>query len=320
MVLNHIAWLGAYSFIRNVCERWCACDGRSSASLRAAVGYKDLMVLDSLSLLQFLEAGFGLLSAAAGIFVILLALRLASGLTLSWHERAMRVLVAAAILVVVSELAGVLGPFFRTSTLADIVEEFAELVAISSGGVALYLISRAEREEISSLRRFANSDDLTGLSRRSYLRRAAARRIELSKTYDLPLACIVLDIDDFKPYNDLYGHQAGDIALRRLARVLRTSARADDLVARYGGEEFAVLMSGELEDALEVAERIRRRVERECAPEHDASLRRRITVSVGVVPPTGENLTLERLLETADKEMYRAKRAGKNRVSLLETR
>jgi diguanylate cyclase (GGDEF)-like protein len=102
--------------------------------------------------------------------------------------------------------------------------------------------------------------------------------------------------------------------------VLRTSARADDLVARYGGEEFAVLMSGELEDALEVAERIRRRVERECAPEHDASLHRRITVSVGVVPLTGENPTLERLLETADKEMYRAKRAGKNRVSLLEKR
>jgi diguanylate cyclase (GGDEF)-like protein len=278
------------------------------------------MVLDSLSLLQFLEASFGLLSAAAGIVVILLALRLASGLTLAWHKRAMRVLVAAAILVVLSELAGVLGPFFRTSTLADMVEEFAELVAISSGGVALYLISRAEREEISSLRRSANSDDLTGLSSRSFFRRAAARRIELSKTYDLPLACIVLDVDDFKAYNDLYGHQAGDSALRRLARVLRTSARADDLVARYGGEEFALLLSGELEDALDVAERIRRRVERECAPEHDASLHRRITVSVGVVPLTGENPTLERLLEMADKEMYRAKRAGKNRVSLLEKR
>ena len=278
------------------------------------------MVLDSLSLPQFLEAGFGLLSAAAGIVVVLLALRLASVLTLSWHKRAMRVLVAAAILVVLSELAGVLGPFFRTSTLADTVEEFAELVAISSGGVALYLISRAEREEISSLRRSANSDDLTGLSSRSFFRRAAARRIELSKTYNLPLACIVLDVDDFKAYNDLYGHQAGDTALRCLARVLRTSARADDLIARYGGEEFAVLMSGELEDSLEVAERIRRRVERECAPEHHASLRRRITVSVGVVPLTGKNPTLERLLETADKEMYRAKRAGKNRVSLLEKR
>lgn len=273
-----------------------------------------------MSLLQLLEASFGLLSAAAGIAVILLALRLASGLTLAWHKRAMRVLVAAAILVVLSELAGVLGPFFRTSTLADMGEEFAELVAISSGGVALYLISRAEREEISSLRRSADSDDLTGLSSRSFFRRAAARRIELSKTYDLPLACIVLDVDDFKAYNDLYGHRAGDIVLRCLARVLGTSARADDLVARYGGEEFALLLSGELEDALDVAERIRRRVERECAPEHDASLHRRITVSVGVVPLTGENPTLERLLETADKEMYRAKRAGKNRVSLLEKR
>ena len=85
------------------------------------------MVLDSLGLPQILEASFGLLSAAAGIVVILLALRLASGLTLAWHKRAMRVLVAAAILVVLSELAGVLGPLFRTSTLADVLEEFAEL-------------------------------------------------------------------------------------------------------------------------------------------------------------------------------------------------
>jgi diguanylate cyclase (GGDEF)-like protein len=276
------------------------------------------MVVNALSLPQILEVSFGLLNAAVGIIVLLLALRLASVLTLAWHKRAMQVFVAAAILVVLSELAGVLGTFFRTSTLADMVEEFVELVAISSGGIALYLMSRAEREEISSLRRSANVDDLTGLSSRFFFRRAAARRIELSRANDLPLALIVLDIDEFKPYNDLYGHQAGDVALRCLADVLGTSARADDLVARYGGEEFVLLMSGDLEAALEVAERIRQRVERECAPEHDASLRRRITISLGVVPLTGDNPTLERLVEAADKEMYRAKRAGKNRVFLSE--
>jgi len=275
------------------------------------------MVVELQSLPQILEVSFGLLNAAVGIVVLLLALRIASVLTLAWHRRAMRVLVAAAVLIVFSELAGVLGPFVRTSTLADVAEELAELIAISSGGVALYLMSRAEREEVSSLRRSANVDDLTGLSSRSFFRRAATRRIELSKANDLPLACVVLDIDDFKPYNDLYGHQAGDSALRCLARVLRTSARADDLVARYGGEEFALLMSSDMEDAVAAAERLRQRVEHECAPEHDASLRRQMTVSVGVVPLTEETHTLERLIEMADKEMYRAKRAGKNRVSLL---
>ena len=78
-------------------------------------------------------------------------------------------------------------------------------------------------------------DDLTGLSSRAFFRRAAVRRIELSKNNDLPLSCAVIDVDDFKPYNDRYGHQAGDEALRCVARVLRESARADDLSARYGG-------------------------------------------------------------------------------------
>jgi predicted signal transduction protein with EAL and GGDEF domain len=127
----------------------------------------------------------------------------------------MWVFVAAAILMVASELAGAVGTLFRTSTLADIVEELAELVAIYSGDTALYLMSCAEREEISSLRRSANVvDDLTGLSSRSFFRRAAARRIELPRANDLLLASIVIEIDEFKPYNDLYGHGARDVALR----------------------------------------------------------------------------------------------------------
>ena len=93
--------------------------------------------------------------------------------------------------------------------------------------------------------------------------------------------------------------------------------RADDLVARYGGEEFVILVSGNLERAVEVAERVRRRVECECIPERDSSLARPITVSLGVVPLSEKTPTLERLVEAADTEMYRAKRAGKNLVSVL---
>ena len=160
-------------------------------------------------------------------------------------------------------------------------------------------------------------DDLTGLSSRAFFRRAAARRIELSKNNDLPLSCAVIDVDDFKPYNDRYGHQAGDEALRCVARVLRESARADDLSARYGGEEFVLLMSSDVEDAVEVAERVRRVVEYECSPERDASLMRQITVSLGIAFLTADTQTLEQLIEAADREMYRAKRAGKNRISVV---
>src|SRR4051794_11286567 len=109
------------------------------------------------------------------------------------------------------------GGFFHSSTLVDIAEEFAEFVAISSGAFALYVMRRTEQDEVASLRRSAEVDELTNLSSRSFFRRAAARRIELSKKNDLPLSCIVLDVDDFKPYNDRYGHEAGDEALRCVA-------------------------------------------------------------------------------------------------------
>ena len=266
---------------------------------------------------QILEVGFQLLSVAVGVIVLLLALRIAPTLTLSSHRHTMRIFIIAAIVVVSSEFVGVLAPLFRASTFADVAEEFAELVAISSVGLALYLMNRAEREEIASLRRSANVDELTNLSSRSYFHRAASRRLELSNKHNLPLACAMVDVDDFKAYNDRYGHEGGDKVLRCIADVLRGSTRAEDLIARYGGEEFVLLMSSEMEDAVEVGERIRQEVERECTPERDASLDRPITVSLGIVPLIRDTQTLEQLIGAADRQMYRAKRAGKNRISVV---
>jgi diguanylate cyclase (GGDEF)-like protein len=266
---------------------------------------------------QILEVGFQLLSVAVGVIVLLLALRIAPTLTLSSHRYTMQIFVIATIVVVSSEFMGVLAPFFRASTFADVAEEFAELMAISSVSLALYLINRAEREEIASLGRSANVDELTNLSSRSFFHRAASRRLELSNKHNLPLACAMIDVDDFKAYNDRYDHEGGDKVLRCIADVLRESTRAEDLIARYGGEEFVLLMSSEMEDAVEVGERIRQEVERECTPERDASLDRPITVSLGIVPLTRDTQTLEQLIGAADRQMYRAKRAGKNRISVV---
>jgi hypothetical protein len=105
------------------------------------VGCEACVVLDSPNLPQIFDVSFGLVNAAVGIIVLLLVLRLAAVLSLTWHKRTMWVFVAAAILMVASELAGAVGTLFRTSTLADIVEELAELVAIYSGDTALYLMS-----------------------------------------------------------------------------------------------------------------------------------------------------------------------------------
>ena len=272
------------------------------------------MIMRLLELPRILEETFGVLNVSVGIVVLLLALRIAPTLTLSSHRRALRIFVVAAILIVFSEFVVLLKPFIQPITFFDDTEELVKLFAIASGGFALHYISQAERNEVASLRRSANVDDLTSLSSRSFFRRAAARRLELSKNNDLPLTCAILDVDDFKPYNDRYGHEAGDKVLRCIGRVLRESARADDLVARYGGEEFALLMSSEVEDVVEVAERIRERVERECSPDHDTGINRQITVSLGVAPLVEKTWFLEQLVEAADREMYRAKRAGKNRI------
>jgi diguanylate cyclase (GGDEF)-like protein len=264
---------------------------------------------------DILETTFDSLTVAAGVVVLLLALRVASTLTLSAHQRALRISVAAAILIVGANVAEVWADFSRLSTLKDVAGDLAELLAICSVGIALRLISRAEKDEISFLRRAANVDALTGLGSRSFFHRAAKRRIELYRSNGLPLACAMLDVDDFKSYNDRYGHDGGDKALRCVARVMRESARADDLLARYGGEEFVVLMGGNVEDAIKVAERVRERVESERVIGDEISSGSSLTVSVGVAPLTEDTSSLEQLVEAADGELYRAKRAGKNRVA-----
>jgi diguanylate cyclase (GGDEF)-like protein len=247
-------------------------------------------------------------------------LRVAPALTLSSHRLALRISIVAAVLIIAAQMAEVVADFSRVSTIEDAAADVAELISVCFVGLALHLIGRAEKVEISSLRRAADVDHLTGLVSRSYFHRAAERRIELYKRNGLPLACAVLDVDNFKSYNDRYGHGSGDEALRCVGRVLRESTRADDVVARYGGEEFVVLMGGNLEDAIEVAERVRHSVENESVTENETSLGSSVTVSVGVAALTEDVSSLKQLVEKGDDELYRAKRAGKNRVAAAERR
>jgi diguanylate cyclase (GGDEF)-like protein len=124
---------------------------------------------------------------------------------------------------------------------------------------------------------------------------------------------ILADVDDFKAVNDRFGHPTGDVVLRDLADALRENVREIDTAARWGGEEFAVILPGtDLEGAAQVAERIRVALaEREILSVDGAALH--VTASFGVATSTATS-TVQQLVEAADEALYRAKRAGKDRV------
>lgn len=147
-------------------------------------------------------------------------------------------------------------------------------------------------------------DPLTGLGNRRRLDVAVERHLPISQRYGRPLSVVMMDVDYFKRYNDQYGHDAGDMALKNVAESILCRVRASDLVIRYGGEEFLVLLSETgYEDAMREAERLRKVVEEET----------NITASFGVASfVKGE--TFEDLVKRADLALYRAKQNGRNRV------
>jgi diguanylate cyclase (GGDEF)-like protein/PAS domain S-box-containing protein len=156
----------------------------------------------------------------------------------------------------------------------------------------------------------ASTDGLTGLcSYRVFLERLEAE-VQRATRYRHPLAVLILDVDNFKAYNDTYGHPAGDTALKQVAAVIQSSVRNTDLAARYGGEEFAVILTQtDRAQALIAAERIR------CAVACAAWERRPITVSIGVSFLSASAADPEALVARADHALYCSKRHGKNCVT-----
>ncbi|MBR0684269.1 GGDEF domain-containing protein [Roseomonas eburnea] len=177
----------------------------------------------------------------------------------------------------------------------------------------------AERDAImAQLARAAVTDPLTGLANRRGFSAAAETAVSLCRRQDMPAAMIVFDLDRFKAINDGHGHAAGDAVLAGMAGVLRRHLRAGDIVGRLGGEEFAVLCPGlDAAGAAAVAERLRAAQRLEVP--HPAGPGEAVTASAGVaeLAPTGDVATsLEAALAAADRALYAAKAAGRDRVVL----
>lgn len=186
-----------------------------------------------------------------------------------------------------------------------------QLLHALANQIALSLANLRLRE---TLRLQSTIDPLTGLHNRRVLDGYFNVGIRTALEQQRPVALLMLDIDHFKSFNDCLGHDCGDLALREVGNLLRRSVRHDDIVCRMGGEEFAIVLpDANLQDAERTAEQLRSLVEG-LRLQHDGRMLMPITVSVGVAVLDLREDTASSLLRRADRALYRAKAAGRNRV------
>lgn len=192
----------------------------------------------------------------------------------------------------------------------------------------IYVISNREKEieqrteELKqaneTLQRLCREDSLTGLANRRSFAQFLTRTWQGSMRNHQPISILIIDIDDFKAYNDHYGHKKGDSCLKLISEAIRrTVGRASDLVSRYGGEEFVVVLGDtSLEGGLKIAENIRAAIENLGIPHKGSKKHRMVTVSIGVTStlPAPE-IQPATVLVAADRAMYIAKHDGKNQVA-----
>lgn len=170
-------------------------------------------------------------------------------------------------------------------------------------------------DKTSRLEKEAITDGLTGLFNHRHFYNRLEFEINRAARANSPLSVLILDVDNFKQYNDKYGHPKGDEVLRRCSAAIRESVRGIDIAARYGGEEFAVILAEtDKKGAIVAAENIRRAIEAQKFSDGEGDVPHNVTVSIGVSSYPADTKEMNDLVKKADDALYTAKREGKNRV------
>ena len=170
------------------------------------------------------------------------------------------------------------------------------------------------------LSKLAITDGLTGLYNHKHFMELLKKEWERSQRSKRSFCVIMIDVDYFKSFNDKYGHQLGDQALKSLAKTIRSQTRSYDIVARYGGEEFGLILpETDLNTCYTVAQRIRKAVEKKTLYIKSQDVKVHLTVSVGVtifLPEEDDSRTFEQVLQDSDVALYLAKNQGRNKVEM----
>ncbi len=187
----------------------------------------------------------------------------------------------------------------------ELLKAVSEHVAIALENARLYMETKM----------MAITDGLTGLYNHQYFIGRFKEEVKRAERYDRPLSVIIMDIDYFKQYNDTHGHQAGDEILRQFAELMTKTLRNSDIAARYGGEEFVIISSEtSKEQAMQLAERMRKIIEDYPFPKEETQPNGNLTVSIGVATFKVDADNADELVKKADSALYRAKESGRNRV------
>jgi len=211
------------------------------------------------------------------------------------------------------------GDDYLTKPVEDVVLH-AKLRAMQRISDMRHQLQQANHE----LRMMAVKDGLTGIANRRHFDEVLTKELKRAMRSGTPVSLVMCDIDFFKPYNDNYGHQAGDDCLKYVARTMaKVSKRPGDLVARYGGEEFGVILpETDLAGVQVIAEAVRAAVD-QLNLSHNYSLATdHVTISCGVAtvsPSIDDDITVmaKQLIKTADKGLYQAKDQGRNQVAVI---